>query len=52
MIVTYESATIAYMNQQVADIIPINLILLTSFDKNDIIAIIDAIIGNIENIFW
>ena len=38
---TYESATNAYINQHIADIIPINLILFSSSDKNDIMDITD-----------
>ena len=51
-IAIYDLYTIAYINQHIADITPTILILFSSFDKKDIITIVDAIIGNIEYIFW
>ena len=50
-IAEYELQTIPYISQHIAEIIPTNLILFASFDKNVVRVIIEAIIGNIENIF-
>ena len=47
-IATYDFDTIAYINQQIADIIPINLILFSSLLKNVINVIKQAKTGNIE----
>ena len=51
IIAEYDTCIIAYTNQQAADIIPINLILLSDLLKNELNVIRHAKTGNNEYIF-
>ena len=46
----YDFVTIAYINHNIVEIIPTNLILFVLSDKKVVRVIIDAMIENIENI--